>query len=197
MITIGILAPENHKEITKTFLDIFKTNHIIPAVKKNTKEIKKQLAFLEKNGIEYAIVIFNEQLIYPVNLDILILDNAPNRHIITYSLVECVTSKTILVYNTDNGYLPKLDHEKAIDYGFCCNSGVTVSSIEYYKDSKSFILYIQRPIPNIFGENISIGEITVKRINNLDIISQLPAVISMLVLNIPVHKKSSLIKLEI
>lgn len=192
MIKIGILAPENHEEITNTLLDIFKINHIIAAVKTNSKNIKKQLNFLEKSGIEYAIIIFNNKLIYPVTLDILIIDNAPNRRIITYSLIECVSEKTTLIYNTDNGYLPKLDHENAIDYGFSTDSSVTVSSIEYFQDSKSFILYIQRPLSNLFNEIIAIGEIPIIHINNNEISNQLPAVITALILNIPIYKKSNL-----
>ena len=158
MIKIGILAPKNHKEIVQSLLDIFKTNHIIAAVKTNSKNTKKQLDFLEKSGIEYAIVVFENQLIYPVDLDILILDNLPNQKIISYSLIECVNDNTTLIYNTDNGYLPKLEHENAIDYGFSQNSSITVSSIEYYKDLKSFILYIQRPVLNIFNEDIPIAD---------------------------------------
>ena len=194
MIKIGILAPENHEEIAESLLDIFKINHIIAAVKTNSKNIKKQLNFLEKSGIEYSIIIFEKQLIYPIDLDILILDNAPNQRIITYSLVECVNNRTTLIYNTDNGYLPKLDHENAIDYGFSSNSSVTVSSIEYFKDSKSFILCIQRPLLNIFDEAIAIGEIPILHINNLEIYSQIPAAITALICNIPIYKKSHLLK---
>ena len=191
MIKIGILAPKNHKEIAQSLLDIFKFNHLIAAVNTNSKSTKKQLNFLEKSGIEYAIVVFENQLIYPVDLDILILDNAPNRRIITYSLIECINKKTTLIYNTDNGYLPKLEHENAIDYGFSSNSSVTVSSIEYSPDFKSFILYIQRPISNLFKETITIGEIPIIHINNQEVSNQLPAVITALILNIPIYKKSN------
>lgn len=186
MIKIGIVAPENYEEITNTLLDIFKTNHIIAAVKKNTRDIDNKLLFLEKCGIEFAIIIFETGLIYPVTLDILILDNAKNKSIITYSLIECISEKTVLIYNTDNGYLPKIEHQNAIDYGFSSNSSVNVSSIEYHKNSKSFILYIARPVLNIFGDEISIGEIPIMHINNKDIISQLPAVICALICGIKV-----------
>lgn len=192
MIKIGILAPENHEEITKALLDIFKKNHIIAAVKKNSKNIKRQLDFLERNSIEYAIIIFDKPLIYPITLDILIIDNAPNQRIITYSLIECVSNKTILVYNTDNGYLPKIEHENAIDYGFSSDSSVTVSSIEYLSDYKSFILYIQRPFSNLYDEEITIGEIPIIHINNQDISNHLPAVITALICNIPIYKKSNI-----
>lgn len=192
MIKIGILAPENHEEITKALLDLFKKNHIVTAVKQNSKNIKKQLDFLEKNSIEYAIIIFDNSLIYPITLDILIIDNAPNRRIITYSLIECISEKTILIYNTDNGYLPKIEHENAIDYGFSSNSSVTVSSIEYLADYKSFILYIQHQFSNLYGEEITIGEIPIIHINNQDISNQLPAVITALICNIPIYKKSNL-----
>ena len=192
MIKIGILAPENHEEITKVLLDIFKKNHIISAVKKNSKDIKKQLKFLERNSIEYTIIIFDKPLIYPITLDILIIDNAPNQRIITYSLIECVSEKTILIYNTDNGYLPKIEHENAIDYGFSSDSSVTVSSIEYIADYKSFILYIQRPFSTLYDEEIAIGEIPIIHINNQDISNQLPAVITALICNIPIYKKSNL-----
>lgn len=194
MIKIGILAPQNNKEITKTLLDIFKMNRIIAAVKSNSKDIKKELNFLEKNGIEYAIIIFDNQLIYPVALDILIVDNAPNRHIITYSLVECVSEKTILIYNTDNGYLPKLEHKNAIDFGLSSDSGITVSSTEFLSETTAFILYIQRPLTTIFQEDIPIGEIPIIHINNQDISNQLPAVILALICNIPVYKKINLFK---
>ena len=189
MIKIGIMAPQNHKEITKTLLDIFKMHHIIAAVKSNSKDIKKQLYFLEKNSIEYAIIIFDNQLIYPVSLDILIIDNAPNRNIITYSLVECVNDKTILIYNTDNGCLPKLEHKNAIDFGLSSDSGITVSSTEFLSETTAFILYIQRPIQTIFCEEIPIGEIPIVHINNQDISNQLPAVILALICNIPIYKK--------
>ncbi len=197
MIKIGILAPDNHKEITQTLLDIFKKSHIVSAVKKNTKDIKKRLSFLEKSGIEYAIIVFDHKLIYPLTLDILIIDNAPNKSLITYSLVECVSEKTILIYNTDNGHLPKLEHDNAIDYGFSPDSSVTVSSIEYFLDYKAFILYIQRPLFNIFSEEINIGEIPVIHINNYDILSQLPAVITALICQIPIYNKTHTIKIKI
>ncbi len=189
MIKIGILAPQNHKEITNTFLDILKKNHIIAAVKKNLRDIKKNVTFLEKSGIEYAIIVFEEALIYPIDLDILIIDNMPNKALITYSLIECVREKTILVYNTDNGYLPKLEHKNAIDYGFSSSSSVTVSSIEYLMYTKSFILSVQRPLNNIYGEEITICELPVININNYDISSQLPAVITALICNIPICNK--------
>lgn len=192
MITIGILAPENHEEITKVLLDIFKKNHIIAAVKKNSKNLKRQLDFLERNSIEYAITIFDKPLIYPITLDILIIDNAPNQRIITYSLIECISDKTILIYNTDNGYLPKIEHKNAIDYGYSSDSSVTVSSIEYLADYKSFILYIQHPFSTLYGEEITIGEIPIIHINNQDISNQLPAVITALVCNIPIYKKSNI-----
>lgn len=189
MIKIGILAPQNHKEITNTLLDIFKINHIIAAVKKNSRDIKKNIAFLEKNGIEYAIIVFEKSLIYPINLDILIIDNMPNKSLITYSLIECVGEKTILIYNTDNGYLPKLEHKNAIDYGFSSNSSVSVSSIEYLPNTKSFILSVQRPLNNIYDEEITICELPIININNYDISSQLPAVIASLICNIPICNK--------
>ncbi len=189
MIKIGILAPQNHKEITNTFLDIFKKNHIIAAIKKNSQDIKKNINFLEKNGIEYAIIVFEKSLVYPIDLDILIIDNMPNKALITYNLIECVKEKTVLVYNTDNGYLPKLEHKNAIDYGFCPNSSVTVSSIEYLPYTKSFILSIQRPLYNIYDEEITICELPVISINNYDISNQLPAVITALICNIPISNK--------
>lgn len=195
MIKIGILAPDNYEEISKTFLDIFKANHIIAAIKKNSKDIKNKLAFLEKNGIEYVLIIFEQHLIYPVNLDVLILDNAPNTRLVTYSLIECISDKTILIYNTDNGYLPKLEHPNAIDYGFSQNSSVTVSSINYFPDTKSFILYIQNTIYNPFYKDISISEFHVTPINNHEISSQLPAVITALLFEIPICKSGN--KVEI
>lgn len=186
MIKIGILAPDNYEEITKTFLDIFKANHIIAAVKNNSKDIKKKMAFLEKNMIEFALIIFDQHLIYPIDLDILILDNAPNTSLVTYSLIECVSDKTILIYNTDNGYLPKLDHPNAIDYGLSQNSSVTVSSIKYCFDTKSFILYIQHQLYNPFNEDIGISELSITPINNQEISNQLPAVITALLFDIPI-----------
>lgn len=186
MIKIGILAPENCKEITKTFLDIFKLNHIVVAICENSKEIKNKISFFEKNRIEYALITFDRHLIYPVDLDILILDNAPNTTLVTYSLIECVSNKTILIYNTDNGYLPKLDHQNAIDYGFSTTSSVTVSSIDYSNEKKSFVLYVQQPLHNPFGENIFISEIPITPINNLEISNQLPAVITALLFDIPI-----------
>ncbi len=195
MIKIGILAPDNHEEITKTFLDIFKANHIIAAVEQNSKDITKKIRFLEKNKIKYALIIFNHHLIYPVDLDVLILDNAPNTTLVTYSLIECVNNNTIVIYNIDNGYLPKLDHPNAIDYGLSQNSSVTVSSIKYYSDRKSFILYIQNPLYNPFCEVIGISELQITPINNLEISSQLPAVITSLLFDIPISSTVNKLKI--
>lgn len=195
MIKIGILAPNNYEEITKTFLDIFKANHIIAAIKNNSKDIKNKIAFLEKNKIEYVLIIFEKHLIYPIELDILILDNAPNTRLVTYSLIECISEKTILIYNTDNGYLPKLDHPNAIDYGFSQNSSVTVSSINYFPDAKSFILYIQHTIYNPFCKDISISEFPITSINNYEISSQLPAVITALLFDIPICKSRNKLRI--
>ena len=186
MIKIGILAPENCKEIAKTLLDIFKINHIVVAICKNSKNIRKKMSFFEKNKIEYTLITFDKHLIYPVDLDVLILDNAPNTKLVTYSLIECVSDKTILIYNTDNGYLPKLEHQNAIDYGFSSSSSVTVSSIDYSNEKKSFVLYIQQPLHNPFGDDIFISEIPISPINNQEISSQLPAVITALLFDIPI-----------
>ncbi len=195
MIKIGILAPDNCEEISKTFLDIFKANHIIAAIKKNSRDIKSKVSFLESNGIEYTLIIFERNLIYPIDLDVLILDNAPNTRLVTYSLIECIGEKTILIYNTDNGYLPKLEHPNAIDYGFSQDSSVTVSSINYFSDTKSFTLYIQNNIYNPFYGDIAISEFPITPINNYEISSQLPAVITALLFDIPICKSGN--KLEI
>ncbi len=186
MIKIGILAPKNCREISKTLLDIFKLNHIVVAICENSKEIKNKVSFFEKNRIDYAIITFERHSIYPIDLDVLILDNADNTTLVTYNLVECVNDKTILVYNTDNGYLPKLEHQNAIDYGFSTTSSVTVSSIDYSNEEKSFVLYVQQPLHNPFGKDFLISEIPITPINNQEISSQLPAVITALLFDIPI-----------
>lgn len=191
MIKIGIVAPKNYQAIAKTLLNLFEINNISCAVEKNSKNIESKLDFLEKNGVLYTITIFNYKLIYPVLLDILIIDNAPNGRIITSALAECVGENTILIYNTDNGYLPKLEHKNAIDYGFSPNSSVTVSSIEYFPDSKAFVMCIQRALPRLFSDDIEIGEIPVCPINNRDIESQLPAVIAALLCSVPISSRKS------
>lgn len=189
MIKIGILAPKNHRDITKTILNIFKEHNIYCAVGKNSKKCSSELEFLKNSDIRYAIIIFDYRLVYPVPLDILILDNAANKKIVTSPLAECVGENTILLYNTDNGYLPRLEHKNAVDYGFSPDSSVTVSSIEYFPDSKAFVLCIQRPLPRFFSDDIAIGEIPIPPINNLDIESQLPAVLAVLLCSVPITKK--------
>ncbi len=195
MIKIGILAPKNCKEISKTLLDIFRQNHIVVAICENTKEIKNKISFFEKNRIEYALITFDRHSIHPIDLDILILDNAHNTTLVTYSLIECVSDKTILIYNTDNGYLPKLEHQNAIDYGFSTTSSVTVSSIDYSNEEKSFILYVQQPLHNPFGKDILISEIPITPINNQEISNQLPAVITALLFDIPIYNTINKLKI--
>lgn len=195
MIKIGILAPGNCKKITKTLLDIFKLNHIVVAICENSKDIKNKISFFEKNRIEYVLITFKEHSIHPVDLDVLILDNAYNTSLVTYSLVECVNDKTILIYNTDNGYLPKIEHQNAIDYGFSATSRVTVSSIDYSCQKKSFVIYVQQPLHNPFSEDIPISEIPITPINNQEISSQLPAVVVALLFDIPVCNTINKIKI--
>lgn len=191
MIKIGIVAPKNYQAIAKTLLKLFEASNIPCAIEKNSESTASRLDFMEKNGVLYTITIFNYKLIYPILLDILIIDNAPNGRIVTSALAECVGENTILIYNTDNGYLPKLEHKNAIDYGFSPNSSVTVSSIEYFSDSKAFVMCIQRSLPRLFSEDIEIGEIPVCPINNRDIESQLPAVIAALLCSVPISNQRS------
>lgn len=178
MIKIGILAPHNDIKIQKALLHIFKDNHIIAAVKKDNINIEKELSFLERSGVLYTIIIFNEKEIFPTDIDILILDNAQNEKIVSYPLISCINKDTVLIYNTDNGYLPKLTHPNAIDYGFSKNSTVTISSVKYSKNLDfSFILCFQDFLHDIFLNPLPIGEFLVNGIPEIDLISQIPAII--------------------
>lgn len=184
MITIGILAPDNSVEIVNTLKDIIRQNGCVTAVNENGIQTQKKLALYERSGIEYAVVIFNPKKIYPVALDILILDNAKNQKLVTLELVKCITEKTLLIYNTDNGYLPALNHPNAIDYGFGRNSAVTISSIGYNDASVDILLCINRPFSGIFSNNIYVGELLVNTQMHSDIANLIPAIICGLVCDI-------------
>ncbi len=184
MITIGILAPDNSVQIKTALKNIIHSAGYVSAVNDNSIQTKKKLALFERSGIDYCIIVFDVRNIYPVCLDILILDNAKNQKIVTLDLIKCITEKTILIYNTDNGYLPALTHPNAIDYGFDRNSAVTVSSISYNDTSIDILLYISRPFCGIFSNNIYIGELLVSSEQQSDIQNLIPAIICGLVCDI-------------
>ncbi len=184
MIIIGILAPDNSSEIEKALKNIIHSKGYISAVNENSIQTKKKLALYERSGIDYSIIIFNAKKIYPVNLDILILDNAKNQKIVTLDLIKCITERTMLIYNTDNGYLPALSHPNAIDYGFDPNSAVTISSVGYNDTSTDILLYISRPLFGIFSNNIYIGELLINSEQHTDIPNLIPAIICGLVCDI-------------
>lgn len=184
MITIGILAPKNHLQISKLLSDTLSLNKSLQAIISNNQKTQNKLDFFKKSGIEYSIVIFKATKIYPVKLDILILDNAENKKIVTPELIKCINNNTILIYNTDNGYLPNLEHPQAIDYGISPDSSVSVSSVNYHEQTTEFLIYIKREICGIFKNTIKIGELKINTKNDTQIDNLLPAVICALLCDV-------------
>ena len=184
MTKIGILAPNNSTQIVNALVMIFKSDRKVVAVKKNNPKTDYELNFLDKSGIKYALIIFNEKKIYPVELDVLILDNEQNSKLVSYDLVECMSEKTILIYNTDNGFLPHINHPNAIDYGYNPTSSVTISSVNHRENSISFIVSIQREICGMFDNILPIGEILINSKYKAELCNLLSAVICSLVCGI-------------
>ena len=184
MLTIGILAPNNSAEISNALQILFKHNRELFAVKKNSRTILDDIDLFEKSGIKYTIITFDKKKIYPVLLDVLILDNENNKKIVDYELVKCVGEKTILIYNTDNGYLPHIEHPNAIDYGFCSASSVSVSSINYNENNISLIISVQRSFCGLFYNTCQIGEFLIESCFITKISNLLPAVICGLVCDV-------------
>lgn len=181
MICIGILAAQNSQEIANALVTVMKSKHQLTAVKYNNPNIENEIKLFEYSGIDYALILFDRYEIYPVNLDILILDNPENKRIVSYDLLKCIKEHTIVIYNTDNGYLPYLDHPNAIDYGLNSSSAVSVSSVNYFFDSHiSFIVSVQRELSGLFS-TLPIGEVRIDSDSSISISNQIPAVICALV----------------
>ena len=162
MIKIGILAPGNSDEIIDSLVNMLKKCKKMVAVKQNSRRINNDIRLYEKTGIEYVFIEFGNKRIYPVDIDIMILDNARNDNIVSYDLIKCISDNTVLIYNTDSGYLPYIDHPNAIDYGFGINSCVGISSISYSDNKISVIVSIQRPFIGLFFNKIDVCEFSVE-----------------------------------
>ncbi len=182
MLKIGVLAEKNSSKIVDSLTVILKSNNNLIAIKNNSNRILKDVDFFEKNGIEYSIIIFNSSKIYPVSLDILILDNEDNKRIVSYELIKCIGENTILIYNTDNGYLPHIEHPNAIDYGFCSDSTVSISSVDYSDNKISLIVSIQKPFQGIYEDYFDICEFLIETKYITKISNLIPAVICGLVI---------------
>ena len=83
-------------------------------------------------------------------------------------IIELNFIKTVLIYKTDNGYLPKIEHQNAIDYGFSSNSSVNVSSIEYVYDDKANV--IKKTEDNYITEYVYDSNNNVKESNTTSLI---------------------------
>lgn len=184
MTKIGILAPNNSTQIVNALVMIFKSDKTLVAVKKNNARIEHELNFLDRNGIKYTLIVFNTKKIYPVGLDVLILDNEQNTRLVSYDLIECMSERTILIYNTDNGFLPHINHPNAIDYGYSSTSSVTISSVNYTENSISFIVSIQREIYGLYDNILPIGEILISSGYKAELCNLLCAVICSLICGI-------------
>ena len=167
MIKIGILAQKNGEEIAQELYLRLTISDSKAVIVHDCQSVISESEYLNDNGVDYMIIIFNYKEIFPVFLDILVLDNSENENIVSYRLVDCIRENTYLIYNTDYGYLPMIEHPKAIDYGLYPNSTVSFSSIEYNFDSVSVLLSVQRPIKSIFGNEIEIGEYRFNSINKI------------------------------
>lgn len=182
MTTIGIFACTNTSEIIEALLLLLKNDRNTVALKSYYDESEADFEFYNYSEADYVLIPFSRNHIYPVTLDILILDNPDNKRIVTYDLIKCIDENTILIYNTDNGYLPKLEHPNAIDYGFSQTSTVSISSIEYLGSSSySFIISVQENFKCLNGGIYPVGEILINCSSDIKIENRIPAVICGLV----------------
>jgi len=182
LVKIGILACENTAQITEALILILKTSNNTITIKNNYNSEDDDLLSFIYSDTDYLIIPINHKKAPKFTLDILILDNPNNKRIITYDLVNCVRENTILIYNTDNGYLPKLEHPNAIDYGFSASSTVGISSIEYSDyNTCSFIVSVQKPLNCLCGEIFPIGELLTISNSDIKIENRIPAVICSLI----------------
>ncbi len=182
MVKIGILACCNTAEITEALILTLKTADNTVALKNNYNTENDEFLSYIFSDTDYLIIPINHEKTPQFTLDILILDNPNNKRIITYDLVNCVTDDTILIYNTDNGYLPKLEHPNAIDYGFSPMSTVGISSVEYSDcNTCSFIVSVQKPINCLCGKIFPIGELLTISNSDIKIENRIPAVICSLI----------------
>ena len=182
MVKIGILACCNTAEITEALILILKTDNNTIALKNNYSTENDDFLSYIYSETHFLIIPINQEKTPQFTLDILILDNPNNQRIITYDLVNCVTENTILIYNTDNGYLPKLEHPNAIDYGFSPTSTVGISSVEYLSSNTcSFIVSVQKPLNCLCGKIFPIGELLTISNSDIKIENRIPAVICSLI----------------
>lgn len=178
MVVIGISAAKNSLQIAKALLLIIKSNKKVAAVKHCSALSAKEVKIFSMHGIDYFLIIFDSEKIYPVNLDILILDNPDNLFFLDINLFKCIGNQTVLIYNTDNDFLPHIEHPNAIDYGLCTNSSISISSVSYLPNSHiSLCVCIQKKFSNPIYRCIDIGEIHVDSKFKFDISNQLAAII--------------------
>ena len=177
MLKIGIYACENTAEIIEALLLILKDSNSSVAIKNNQNYKMDDILRCAYQEIDYILIPLNDKNIHPVTLDILILDNPNNKNIVTYELVDCISEDTILIYNTDNNYLPKLEHPNAIDYGFSQESTVSISSVEYNESACSFMLSVTKSFPCLCGDMCPIGEILITCNSDIKLENRIPAVI--------------------
>lgn len=183
MVKIGILACQNTSEITDALILILKNSDKSVAIKSSLSEYINTAGFYDYSEIDYLLITIEPGHICPCTLDILILDNPVNKRIVTRDLIQCIDDDTILIYNTDNGYLPKIEHPNAIDYGFSPKSTVSVSSVKYDSGmSCSFIVSVQDNFRCLSGKSYPIGEILISCNSDIKLENRLPAVICGLVL---------------
>lgn len=178
MVVIGISAAKNSLQIANTLLLIIKSNKKVAAVKHYSRLTSRDAELFSLHGIDYFLIIFDTEKIYPVNLDILILDNPDNLFFLDINIIKCIGNKTVLIYNTDNDFLPRIEHPNAIDYGLCAKSSVSISSVSYLPNSHiSLCVCIQKKFSNPIYRCIDIGEIHVDSKFKFDISNQLAAII--------------------
>ena len=184
MLKIGVLSPKNSTEIVEALISLIKSKNLLVAVKKNNPRIFSELSFFSECGIDFSIIVFEKSAVYPIDLDILILDNEYREQIVSYDLIRCIGEKTFLIYNTDNDTLPLIEHPNAIDYGYSAKSSVTISSIDYTDNEISFIISVQREFSGIYNNRLEIGEFLIKSKFIANVTNILPAVICCIVSDI-------------
>lgn len=186
MIKIGVYAFENTQEIIDALLLLLKSSN-------NSVIIKNYPLENTEISCDFILIPFKNNEACPIPVDILILDNPNNLNLLNNSFINYFSENTILIYNTDNGFLPKIEHPKAIDYGFSQNSSVTISSIKYNNNLPiSFILSVQKSFTNIFGNSYPIGETIIFTNSDFKIENSIPAVICNMICT---NKKISKLKI--
>jgi hypothetical protein len=151
MLTIAILAPDCGLQIEKILTSLLKQNHKKYAVIKKPALFDSECEGLSQIGTEYCIINFDRGFPPSCFVDILILDTAGKKDLLSPSLLRCLAPDAILIYNADTPDEFQVRHPSAISYGLSSAALATVSSIDTVAQDTCFTYCLQTALKSIHG----------------------------------------------